>query len=90
MSAPLQASDIMTVDPVTTTEGGALEPAIRLMLERHVSGLPVLDQAGSLVGILTEGDLLRRAELGTQPHRAGWLQFLRGPARQADDYVETL
>ena len=41
------------------------------------------------MGILTEGDLLRRVELGTGPHRAKWLEFLRGPTRTARDYVQT-
>lgn len=88
MTPPLQASDVMTPNPATVTEASAVEAAIRLMLDRHISGLPVLDAAGSLVGIVTEGDLLRRAELGTEVRRTGWLQFLRGPSRQADDYVE--
>ena len=89
MTPPLQASDVMTPNPATVTEASAVEAAIRLMLDRHISGLPVLDAAGLLVGIVTEGDLLRRAELGTEVHRTGWLQFLRGPSRQTDDYVES-
>lgn len=79
----------MTSNPATVTEASAVEAAIRLMLDRHISGLPVLDAAGSLVGIVTEGNLLRGAELGTEVHRTGWLQFLRGPSHQADDYVES-
>lgn len=86
---PLCASDVMTSDPATVLEDSALETAIRLMLDRRISGLPVLDAKGALAGILTEGDLLRRAELGTEPQHAGWLEFLRGPTRKADDYVET-
>ena len=85
----LTAADVMSTDVVTIAAGSSLEAAIRLMLDRHVSGLPVLDDAGMLVGILTEGDLLRRVELGTEKHRSGWRAFIMGPDRQAADYVAT-
>jgi CBS domain-containing protein len=89
MNSPLSAGDIMTRTVATTTEITSLPAAIKLMLERHVSGLPVLDGAGMIVGILTEGDLLRRVELGTNSHHAKWLDFFRSPARVAQDYVDT-
>jgi CBS domain-containing protein len=89
MNSPLTAGDIMTRSVATTTEIASLPAAIKIMLERHVSGLPVLDGAGSIVGILTEGDLLRRVELGTNSHRASWLDFLRSSTRLVRDYVET-
>jgi CBS-domain-containing membrane protein len=59
------------------------------MLDNRISGLPVIDAAGRLVGMVTEGDLLRRAETGTTRHRARWLQFLLSPGRLADEYVHT-
>jgi len=71
---------------------GANEPivkAARLMLQNRVSGLPVLDAAGELVGIVTEGDFLRRGELGTQRRRPKWLEFIVGPGRLAEEYVHT-
>jgi CBS domain-containing protein len=83
------ASDVMTRDIVTIAPGAAIRDAIRLMLERNVSGLPIVDAAGKLVGILTEGDLLRRSEIATERHRWHWLEFLMGPARMADEYVRT-
>ena len=89
MNSPLTAGDVMTRGVATTTQSTALPAAITLMLERHVSGLPVLDGAGTIVGILTEGDLLRRVELGTTSHRASWLDFFRSPTWLARDYVET-
>lgn len=83
------ASDAMTPTVVTVTSGTDLGQAVRLMLERGISGLPVVDAAGKPVGILTEGDLLRRTELGTERHRPAWMQFVRGPGREAADYVRT-
>ena len=53
----------------------------------HISGLPVLDKKGRLVGMLTEADLLRRGELGTGKRRLRWLQFFMGPGRLADEYT---
>jgi len=89
MHSPLTAGDIMTRSVATTTQTTSLPAAIKLMLARHVSGLPVLDGAGAIVGILTEGDLLRRVELGTNAHPASWLDFFRSSTRLAHDYVET-
>jgi CBS domain-containing protein len=61
--------------------------AVQLMLENRISGLPVVDAKGTLVGIVTEGDFLRRIELGTQHRRSRWLEFLIGPGRLATEYV---
>ncbi|HSJ41870.1 MAG TPA: CBS domain-containing protein [Xanthobacteraceae bacterium] len=85
----MNASDLMTREVVSIRpEAGILE-ALRLMLDRRISGLPIVDAGGMLVGILTEGDLLRRAELHTEPQRPGWISFVLGPGRLADEYVRT-
>ena len=89
MHSPLTAGDIMSRNVVTTQPDAPLQAVIGTMLERHISGVPVVDAAGRMVGILTEGDLLRRVELGTGRDRAKWLDFLRGPTRTARDYVAT-
>jgi CBS domain-containing protein len=86
---PMHASDIMTRTLVTVGPRSTLSEAITKMVEARVSGLPVVDLAGRLVGVLTEGDLLRRAELSTEKQRSKWQQFLRGPARNAAEYVAT-
>jgi CBS domain-containing protein len=83
------ASDVMTRDIISITPGATVREAIRLMLDCNVSGLPVVDSAGKLVGILTEGDLLHRSEIATERHRWHWLEFLMGPSRMADEYVRT-
>jgi CBS domain-containing protein len=85
----MQAQDIMTADIATVRPDTELATAIGIMLDRRVSGLPVVDRAGALVGVLTEGDLLRRTETGTEPSRAKWLDFLMGPGRLAGEYVRT-
>jgi CBS domain-containing protein len=62
--------------------------AARLMLQNRISGLPVVDDVGNLVGIVTEGDLLRRVETDTSRRRPRWLEFIVGPGRLADEYVQ--
>jgi CBS domain-containing protein len=83
------ARDVMTSGVVPVNSNSSLAQAVELMVKLKVSGLPVVDDRGQLVGMLTEGDLLRRAELGTERKRARWLEFLRGPGAIAADYVKT-
>ncbi len=83
----MQAGDIMTRKVATLRPETTIADAIATMVDGRISGVPVLDGFGRLVGILTEGDLLRRTEIGTEPHRPGWLRFLRGTGRAATDYV---
>jgi len=86
----MKASDVMARDVLTIPEQAAIEAAIAIMVERRVSGLPVVDAGGMLVGILTEGDLLRRVETGTGAHhRSRFLEFLVGPGHEAADYIRT-
>ncbi len=84
----MNASDVMSRDVISVGREATIADAIRLMLDNQISGLPVID-AGSLVGILTEGDLLRRAETGTERQRPRWLEILMGPGRLAGEYVRT-
>jgi len=85
----MKASDVMTRNVLTVEPGTSVARAIRLMLDNNVSGLPVLADDGKVVGILTEGDLLRRSETGTERHRPRWLEILMGPGRMAGEYVRT-
>jgi CBS domain-containing protein len=85
----MKVSDVMTRRVVAIDPAATIADAIKLMLQHHVSGLPVIDGSGRLVGIVTEGDFLRRAETGTERRRPRWLEFLLGPARLAQDYVHT-
>ena len=85
----MKAAEIMTRRVVSVgTEASVLE-AIRLMLQHKISGLPVVDGEGLIVGIVTEGDFLRRAETGTQRKRARWIELLMGSGRLAAEYVRT-
>ncbi len=85
----MKASEIMTRNVVTVGRNIPIAQAIRLMLDNGVSGLPVLGDDRKVVGILTEGDLLRRSETGTERHRPRWLELLMGPGRMAGEYIRT-
>src|SRR5690349_19112017 len=83
----MRAHQIMTRSLVTVTPDTSILDAANLMLQKHVSGLPVVDAAGKLVGIVSEGDFIRRSEIGTGRKRGRWLGFLLGPGKSASDFV---
>ena len=83
----MRASQIMTSQVVTISPQASIIEAANAMIDHHVSGLPVVDGDGRLVGIISEGDFIRRAELGTQHKRGRWLRMLLGPGTCADDFV---
>lgn len=82
----MKASDVMTRNVVSVAPDASVLEAVRLMLQHRISGLPVVDAAGNLQGIVTEGDFLRRAETGTQRKRSRFVEFLLGPGRLATEY----
>ena len=81
----MQVADVMHKNTAAVQPGTLVAEAARMMLAHRVSGLPVLDADGRLVGFVSEGDLLRRAELGTDGKPAGWLKALLLPATVAAD-----
>jgi len=85
----MQVKDIMTINVISIGADEAIVKAAGLMLQNRISGLPVVDKEGELVGMVTEGDFLRRGELGTQRRRPKWLEFIVGPGKLAEEYVRT-
>jgi CBS domain-containing protein len=84
----MNASDIMTPDVITAHPDTPLDALVDLMLENRISGVPVVD-GDRLVGIVSESDLLRRAETGTERHRSQFLELVSSTATIAADYVRT-
>ncbi len=82
----MQVKDVMTKSPVGVGSHATLWDAIKIMLARNVSGLPVIDETGGVVGVLSEGDLLRRVELGTTRHEGSWFRNLFHPGGLAEGY----
>lgn len=85
----MNASDVMTVRVVTIAPDATVQEAAKLMLEREVSALPVVGKDGKLVGIISEGDLMRRTETGTERKPSWWLSFLSSSDRLAYDFVKS-
>ena len=83
----MRAHQIMTKNVIAVTPHTSIQDAAKIMLQTHVSGLPVVDDAGKLVGIISESDFLRRGEIGTGRRRTAWLQFFLGPGSAAADFV---
>jgi CBS domain-containing protein len=82
----MKARDVMTSTVISVQPNATILQAARQMLQHHISGLPVIDHDGGLVGILSEGDFLRRQETSTERRRSRWLEFLMGPGRLAVEY----
>jgi CBS domain-containing protein len=83
----MRAHQIMTRPVITITPDAGIVEAANTMLTKHVSGLPVVDASGKLVGIISEGDFIRRSEIGTQRKRGRFLKFILGPGKAAADFV---
>jgi CBS domain-containing protein len=82
----MKAEDVMTRDVISIDPDATVLEAARLMLQHRISGLPVINKDGKLVGVLSEGDFLRRRETKTEHRRSRWLEFLMGPGRMAAEY----
>ena len=85
----MKVRDVMTAPVVTVGPETELAAVTSVMAERRISGLPVVDRNGRLIGMLTEGDLLRRIETGTQGETPGFLKTLFRAGAVASDYVRT-
>jgi CBS domain-containing protein len=69
----MKAKDVMTRNVISVAPDASILEAVRLMLQNRISGLPVMTKDGRLVGIVTEGDFLRRAETGTEHKHPHWM-----------------
>ena len=85
----MKAKDVMTHRVISIEPTATVLQAVRLMLQNRISGLPVIDSGGKLVGIVTEGDFLRRSETATERKRPRWLEFLLGSGQSADNYMHS-
>ena len=88
----MRAMDVMTTNVITVVPDTSVQALATLLSERGISGVPVVDKEGRLVGIVSEGDLLHRAETGTerrtQRRRSRWLDTFAADQEAARDYVK--
>lgn len=85
----MQARDVMTANVVRVRPDTRVEEIARLLLERRISGVPVVDAGGRILGIVTEGDLMRRPEIQTERRRSWWLAFFADARDRAGEYAKT-
>ena len=83
----MKAADIMVTDVITLHVDDTVRKAAEVLLEHRVSAAPVVGPDGRLAGMVSEGDLIRRAEIGTEKRRSWWLELLSFPEAQARDFV---
>jgi CBS domain-containing protein/ribosomal protein S17 len=83
----MRAYEIMSRHVITISADAPVIEAIKTMLSHHISGLPVVDSCGKLIGILSEGDFIRRAEIGTEKRGGRWLTLLAGADQVALDFA---
>ncbi len=84
----MQARDVMTSPAITLSENATVKEAAALMGERHVSAIPIVDGSDKIVGIVSEGDLFQRRELGTERHRFWWLDLFANPVEADRTYLK--
>jgi CBS domain-containing protein len=84
----MQAKDIMTRKVVTVTEDASVSDLAGVLLEHRISAVPVVDATGSLLGIVSEGDLMHRAEAGTGRRRSWWLSLFTDASVEAAQFVK--
>lgn len=83
----MRAASIMTRDVITVAPDDSVRDAALMLLKNRISAMPVLNDQGRLIGVVSEGDLLRRVEIGTDERRPWWRELFAGSERLARDYI---
>ncbi|REE21437.1 BON domain-containing protein [Paraburkholderia sp. BL27I4N3] len=85
----MRASDVMTSNVISVTPEMTVREVARIFVDNGISGAPVVDADGHVAGMISEGDLLRRTEIGTDERtRTSWLDFWSA-SQEARDYIKT-
>ncbi|GIX28255.1 MAG: histidine kinase [Burkholderiales bacterium] len=84
----MEAKDVMAPNVITVTPDSPVQEIASLLVENRISAVPVVDAAGRLVGIVSEGDLMRRSETDTLPRASPWLSLLIRPDESARVYAK--
>jgi CBS domain-containing protein len=85
----MNAADVMVTNVVTVHSDASVKEIAETLLANRISAVPVIDDIGGLIGIVSEGDLIHRVELGTERHPSWWLEFLVGKQALAYDYIKS-
>ena len=84
----MKAKDIMTRDVATVRSDTSVRDIAALMMEKHISGVPVLSDDGTIIGIVSQSDLLHRAEVGTERKHKWWFRLFADSDAAAREYAK--
>ena len=85
----MHARDVMTPGVITVQPETSVRDIARMLVEHNISGVPVVENGGKLVGIVSEGDLMRRPESDTEQLRSWWLKLLLSHDQKVAEYIKT-
>lgn len=85
----MNAADVMTRNVITVASDTSVAKIAETLLANRISAVPVIDEAGAMVGIVSEGDLIHRVEADTEQRRSWWLELLVGKDTLAREFIKS-
>src|SRR5215469_1650667 len=85
----MKAADVMVSDVMTLGVNASIGEVAAILLNHNISGAPVVGEKGELVGIVSEGDLIRRPEIGTTKRHSWWLELISNKWTSATEYIKS-
>jgi CBS domain-containing protein len=85
----MNAADVMISNVITVSPDACVQDVAGLLLKNHISAVPVVGAQGEIVGIVSEGDLIRRIEAGTEVRRSWWLHLMASNEVLASEFVKS-
>ncbi len=83
----MRARDVMTTPVITASADSTVKELVDLMLKHRISAVPIVDSSGGPMGIVSEGDLIRRSEIGTEQKESWWLWLVGGRMQMTEDFI---
>jgi CBS domain-containing protein len=84
----MKAQDVMVAPVITVKSHSSVKEVAKTLIDNRISAVPVVDDAGKLVGIISEGDLMHRSETGTERRYRWWIPLMAGDASFPADYIK--
>jgi CBS domain-containing protein len=85
----MKAADVMIRDVITIKPNDDVDHAIKLLIDNDISALPVIDDDGEVVGVLSEADLIHREEIDTEKHHPWWLEAMIPASKLAGEFAKS-
>jgi CBS domain-containing protein len=85
----MKASDVMVSQVITVGPDTTVHEIANILLSNRISAVPVVDDLGALIGIVSEGDLIHRVEAGSERHHSWWLRLMGDRGALAHDFLKS-